>query len=121
MCPGNRGKISAVALPVTDSFWEDLGAGAFDHLGAGRLVSQMDFLEDWTSWEMHPHGEEFIYLLGGSVDFVVSANGVETTTSLVSPGTFLIVPRGAWHTANVHERSSMLFITPGEGTQHRHR
>jgi hypothetical protein len=29
------------------------------------------------------------------------------------------VPRGTWHTTKVHAPSSMLFITPGEGTQNR--
>jgi hypothetical protein len=37
------------------------------------------------------------------------------------PGDYVLVPRGIWHTVRVHTPSSVLFITPGEGTQHRSR
>jgi quercetin dioxygenase-like cupin family protein len=33
-----------------------------------------------------------------------------------NPGDTVIVPRGAWHTAKIAGTTSMLFITPGEGT-----
>ena len=33
----------------------------------------------------------------------------------------VLVPRGAWHTANVHSPSVMLHVTMGSGTQHRER
>lgn len=33
--------------------------------------------------------------------------------------TFVVVPRGTWHTAKVHAATTMLFITPGEGTENR--
>jgi hypothetical protein len=35
------------------------------------------------------------------------------------PGSYVLIPRATWHTAKVHIPSSVLFITPGEGTQHR--
>ncbi|MBD1868653.1 hypothetical protein H6F95_15320 [Cyanobacteria bacterium FACHB-471] len=46
-------------------------------------------------------------------------NEAEKTIHLDTPGAFVLVPCGTWHTAKVHSPSSMLFITPGEGTQNR--
>ena len=112
---------SSVPLQVTQSFWEELSSGKFAYLGPGRLVSQFHCAENWTSWEMHPNGEEFVCLLAGAVDLVLSHDGTESRVALKSQGSFAIVPRGTWHTANVHEPSSMLFITSGEGTEHRPR
>jgi mannose-6-phosphate isomerase-like protein (cupin superfamily) len=106
---------------VTESFWEELGSGKFSHLGPGRLVSSFQCDENWTTWEMHPHGEELVYLLAGAVELVLSNDEGENTVHLKSPGSFVIVPRGTWHTANVLEPSSLLFITPGEGTEHKAR
>jgi mannose-6-phosphate isomerase-like protein (cupin superfamily) len=112
---------TSIPIDVTASFWEELGSGTFAHLGPGRLVSQFRYAENWTSWEMHPHGEELVCLLAGAVDLILSQDGTQESVSLKDPGSFVIVPRGTWHTANVHEPSSMLFITPGEGTEHRAR
>ncbi len=112
---------TSVPLAVTESFWADLGSGRFDPLGPGRLVSQFGCTESWASWEMHPHGEELVVLVGGSVDLIVSADGEESCVPLRSPGAFAIVPRGAWHTADVHEPCTMLFVTSGEGTEHKPR
>ena len=36
-------------------------------------------------------------------------------------GQAVINPRGVWHTADVHEPGSVLFITPARGTEHRPR
>jgi len=112
---------TSVPLTLTDTFWEQLGSGGFDHLGPGRLVSQMAFDADWQTWEMHPVGEEVVCLLSGSVDLLLQEGGGERTIALRNAGAFAIVPRGTWHTANVHAPSSMLFITPGDGTQNRER
>lgn len=112
---------TAVPLAVDDTFWEKLGSGGFDHLGPGRLVSTYEFSADWTGWERHPAGEEVVVLLSGALDFVLEADGGERTIALSQPGQFLLVPRGVWHTANVADSATALFITPGDGTEHRPR
>ena len=112
---------SAVPIEVTESFWPDLISGKLDHLGAGRLVSFMEFDADWDSWEVHPQGEELVCLFSGAMDFHLECDGEPSTVELRGPGAFAIVPRGAWHTATVHEPSAALFVTPGEGTTHRPR
>lgn len=108
-------------IEVTESFWPDLVAGRFDHLGAGRLVSFMEFTKDWDAWEAHPRGEELVCLFSGAMDFVLDRDGEHETVALREPGAFLIVPRDTFHTANVISRSTALFVTPGEGTKHRPR
>ena len=113
---GNDG--GAIPVPVSDHFFEDLES-EFGDFKDKRLVSLFSFDQDWDTWEMHPAGDEFVCLLSGQVDLVLEQDGTERTIHLSKPGSYVLVPRGAWHTAKVSEPSSVLFITPGEGTQNR--
>ncbi len=38
------------------------------------------------------------------------------TVRVNQPGSYVMVPKSAWHTARPLEPTSMLFVTPGEGT-----
>lgn len=109
---------NAIPIAVSDRFYQDLEQ-QFQDFKEKRLVSHYTFEQDWNSWEMHPAGEEVVCLLSGQVNFVLEQDGRERTVSLNTPGDYILVPRGTWHTAKVYTRSSVLFITPGEGTQHR--
>lgn len=108
----------AIPVAVSDRFYADLEHQFGDFKGK-RLISHYTFEQDWNSWEMHPGGDEFVCLLSDQVDFVLQQNGIENLVSLNTPGDYILVPRGIWHTAKVHSSSSLLFITPGENTQHR--
>ncbi|WNG35545.1 hypothetical protein F0U61_19115 [Archangium violaceum] len=110
---------TATPIEVTESFWSDLSQGRHPELERGRLISHFSFDEDWSTWEMHPHGDEIVLLLSGAVDFVLEQGPREKVVRLRTPGSFVLVPRGVWHTAKALERSSILAITAGEGTQHR--
>ncbi len=110
----------AIPVAVSDRFFEQLESKAGDFNGK-RLISHFSFDKDWETWEMHPAGEEFVCLLSGQVDLILEQGGVENTVQLSTSGSYVLVPRGTWHTARVHTPSSMLFITPGEGTQNRSR
>jgi oxalate decarboxylase/phosphoglucose isomerase-like protein (cupin superfamily) len=70
-------------------------------------------------WEMHPNGDEVVCLLSGSATFLLEKAGGTEEIALNKSGTYVLVPRGTWHTANTQAPCRMLFITPGEGTQHR--
>jgi mannose-6-phosphate isomerase-like protein (cupin superfamily) len=105
-------------LEVTPAFWEDLAAGR-PALGPGRLVSHHRFDADWSSWEVHPAGDELVCLLEGAADFVLEVDGEEQVVPLRGCGAFLIVPAGVWHTVRVAEPTAALFLTAGEGTEHR--
>lgn len=109
----------AEALPVDESFWQRLASGELGTFRGEHLVSCYTFDADWTSWEMHPKGDEIVCLLSGSVTFVLEELQGRREMRLDRVHAFAIVPRGTWHTARVHEPSSMLFITPGEDTRHR--
>ena len=100
-----------------DTFWQLPPAelAAFDK---GWMISEFSFTEDWPNWEMHPHGDEFVYLLAGSVELLLERAGGVETIMLEGSGAVL-VPRGVWHTARVRLPSRMLHVTRGEGTAHR--
>lgn len=108
----------AVPVAVTEAFWRELPT-RFGNFAGRLLIAQFDFDTDWPSWEMHPHGDEVVYLLSGAVDFLLEEAGGVRTVVLDQPGTFVIVPRAVWHTAKVRASASMLFVTPGRDTQHR--
>jgi hypothetical protein len=58
---------TAVAEPQFTGFewYEAYGDRHADDLDEGRLVSLFRFEESWTSWEMHPEGEEVVCCLQG--------------------------------------------------------
>ena len=98
-------------------FWAQPQA-ALDTLGREWLVSEFECSSDWGSWEMHPHGEEFVYLLSGDIEFQLeTAEGV--VAQRITGRGAVVVPRGTWHTAKVFAPSRMFFLTLGAGTEHR--
>jgi mannose-6-phosphate isomerase-like protein (cupin superfamily) len=103
--------------PGGHEFWS-LPAEAMAKFDEGWLVSEFVCREDWSNWEMHPHGDEFIYLLSGDVELLLELS-TGTTSIRISGTGAQVVPRGVWHTSKVFAPSRMLFITRGEGTQHR--
>jgi mannose-6-phosphate isomerase-like protein (cupin superfamily) len=108
---------SAWPLPVTPDFWQALMSGRFGEFS--RMVACLEHEADWKNWERHPAGEELVLLLKGSVVLVLEQQGVEIQVALNAPGDYVLVPINTWHTAKIKSPSRMLFITPGEGTEHR--
>lgn len=96
------------------AFWE-MPAEAMQPIGEDWLISEFAFSEDWPTWEMHPSGDEFVYLLSGAVDLLLEQPGQVLTLALRGSGAVL-VPRGVWHTAKVKAPSRMLHVTRGAGT-----
>lgn len=86
--------------------------------GAGWLVSEYCFSADWPRWEMHPDGDEFVYLLSGAAQLHLQYPAGLSIVELTGSGA-VIVPRGIWHTAKIDLPSRMLHITRGAGTQTR--
>ncbi|MFW7380856.1 MAG: cupin domain-containing protein [Oligoflexus sp.] len=84
----------------------------------GYLVSKYEFDKDWDSWENHPNGDEVVFCISGRMTFLMEGEKGLQEHSLL-PGSFLIVSKNTWHTAQVHEPSEVLFMTWGYGTQHR--
>ena len=86
----------------------------------GRLVSCFRFTGDWPGWEMHPAGAEVVVCIEGSMTLIQEIGGEEVRTTL-SPGEYAINPPGVWHTADVPDHATGLFVTCGVGTQGRPR
>jgi len=87
----------------------------------GRLVSQHTFTEPWDVWEMHPLGEELVLCTDGVIDLIQQqADGSELKIQLNS-GEYAVNPRGVWHTADVSDAATAVFITAGQGTDHKPR
>jgi quercetin dioxygenase-like cupin family protein len=86
----------------------------------GRLVTMHSFDAPWTSWEMHPKGGELVVCTAGEITLHQEIDGVVRTVTLHA-GEAVVNPPGVWHTADVHGPATALFITAGEGTDHRPR
>lgn len=109
----------ADAIPVSGSFWGELAAGEYPQLDQGRLMSAFTFSEPWSMWERHPAGEELVMLLSGTATVVLEEFDQERTVQLSDPGSYVLVPQNVWHTARTTVPTTMLFLTPGAGTEHR--
>lgn len=107
-----------------DAFWMALGSRTKlpDDVAdkEARLISAFVVDEDWESWEAHPVGEELVYVISGAIDLVLEMPGGENVVTLKAQTGYL-VPRGVFHTANAREKSVVLHVTPGAGTQKRPR
>ena len=107
---------AGTAVPVDADFWPALMSG--DKRYPGRLVTASEATADWTHWEMHPAGEELLLLLSGAVEVVMEVGQGERRVALGAGQAFLM-PRGVWHRVEVREPGRFVFVTYGEGTQHR--
>lgn len=107
---------SAIDLLPAEGFWSRLMSGELGDFHNEYLVTMSVFAAAWDSWEVHPNGDEIVFLISGHVTLTQEKDGVRSKVELKTPGEFALNPRGAWHTADVHEKSVMLFITAGEGT-----
>ena len=86
----------------------------------GRLVSVFTFTEPWTSWEVHPNGEELVYCISGAITLYQQRDeGVRTVE--LHAGDATVNPPGVWHTADVNGPATALFITAGMGTENKSR
>ena len=86
----------------------------------GRLVSMHSFSESWDVWEVHPLGSEVVLCVAGAIELVQELDGAEVTTTLTD-GEYAINEPGVWHTANVTDTATCVFITAGAGTEHKPR
>jgi quercetin dioxygenase-like cupin family protein len=75
-------------------------------------------MHDFPHWERHPAGEELVVVMSGAIDFILEEPAGERTVR-VSAGQAILVPTGVWHRGVVIEPGKALFVTEGEGTQHK--
>jgi mannose-6-phosphate isomerase-like protein (cupin superfamily) len=67
--------------------------------------------------ELHPDGDELIYVISGKVS-VVGESAPDESCEL-GPGDSCIVSKGEWHRVRILEPTRLLHITPGPRSDHR--
>ncbi len=87
----------------------------------GRLVTMHTFTASWNVWEMHPVGSEVVLCTDGAITLHQEHADGSTATVALAAGEYAVNPPGTWHTADVDGSATALFITAGEGTDHRPR
>lgn len=108
--------------PFSGMEWYADYAERTDHDGAeGRLVSMFNFAESWDSWEMHPFGDEVVLCLSGQIILHQEHADGRRESVTITANEYAINPAGTWHIADVDGPATALFITAGQGTEHRPR
>ena len=87
----------------------------------GRLVGMHTFTQSWDTWEMHPVGSEVVLCTAGAITLIQEALDGAVVEVTLGPGEYAINEPGVWHTADVAESATAVFITAGMGTEHRPR
>jgi quercetin dioxygenase-like cupin family protein len=67
--------------------------------------------------EMHPDGDEVLYLISGKVRVTLETDPAQELNML--PGDGMIVPKGIWHRVDIIEPSQIVYLTPGPGGEYR--
>ena len=117
---------AAIVLPGGMDFWSQLMSGEASDPGIrrlissehGRLLTVLTMNADWTNWEMHPVGDELLFMLEGSATFLLELHDGVREVAL-NAGRLLVIPWGVWHTAKMSGPVRLLGITAGHGTQHK--
>lgn len=67
--------------------------------------------------EMHPDGDEVLYLISGRANVVLLDNPQAVVEMM--PGDGLVVPKGKWHRVDILEPCQIVYLTPGPNNQFR--
>lgn len=103
------------------SWYDGYGERHAEDGAEGRLVSMYTFTEPWESWEVHPKGHEVVLCVSGNLTLHQEHADSRVETVELEPGEYAINPPGVWHTADIDGEATAVFITAGEGTEHRPR
>jgi mannose-6-phosphate isomerase-like protein (cupin superfamily) len=68
--------------------------------------------------EMHPDGDEVLYLVSGAVTVSLELPDGEQTVDL-GAGDALVIPQGTWHNIHLREPGQLIHITPGPNGEYR--
>lgn len=117
--------LGATAVPQPEftgvDWYEGYGQRCDGDGAEGRLVTIHSFAESWTSWEMHPAGDEVVVCLAGDITLVQELPDGTCDSTTLRANDYAVNPPGVWHTADVASEATALFITAGIGTEHRPR
>jgi mannose-6-phosphate isomerase-like protein (cupin superfamily) len=68
--------------------------------------------------EVHPDGDELLYLISGAVTVRLELPQGDRTVDLRA-GDALVVPQGIWHRITLREPGRLVHVTPGPNGDHR--
>ena len=103
-------------VPVGPDFWQKIGERP--ELQEGRLLTFFHLGPGNAHWEMHPAGDEILFLISGATTVVLEEGKIRRRVQL-NGGEAFIVPRGVWHCFEVSAPGDLLAITRGAGTETR--
>jgi mannose-6-phosphate isomerase-like protein (cupin superfamily) len=116
---------TAARIEGGEAFGKDLAAGSpvtpdakRVAAGSGWLIAAREIMEDPDHWEMHPEGEEILFVRNGEMHVILDEQGVEKLVELIA-GMACIVPRNVWHRIRVVTPGDLVAITWGKGTEQR--
>lgn len=109
---------TATPVSVCPSLYQDLDA-KFNQFKQHSLVAMYTFDTDWESWEIHPNGDEMVMLIEGEITLILDTESGEQSQTLSQSGDYVVIPRNTWHTARTKSAAKVVFITPGQGTEHK--
>lgn len=118
---GRGGSINSEPSFEGEDWYEAYVARHASDGGEGRLVQPFRFDGAWTSWEMHPEGDELVFCMRGEMVLHQQLPSGEVESIRLAAGDYAINPRGVWHTADTEVATEALFITSAAGTTHRPR
>lgn len=110
------------ALPAGPELYPQLDS-QFNQFRDCVLLSEYTFSENWASYEIHPAGDEVLYLLSGRCELLLEQQDQLLRIPFDRPGQVQVIPKGCWHSADIipGETCRILFVTPGEGSEQRPR
>lgn len=87
----------------------------------GRLVGIVDMDKSWGHWECHLGGDELVVVLNGRCEVIQDLGDDGLHTVALGRGQAMINTKGVWHTTDVLESGSQLFVAAGRRTVYRPR
>ena len=119
---------------ASDSIWDVDSAEVLDDPSGAKALSvrvlwkspewldaegvPAPIVEERSVIRVHPAGDEVLVAISGAMDLFFDLSDGPSSIPLQT-GAACIVPKGAWHRFEVRAPGTLMFITPGEGTQHR--
>ena len=69
------------------------------------------------SGEMHPDGDEIVYVISGKVTVALELDVEEVEE--VNAGNGIVIPKGVWHKIHVIEPAQLVTVSPGPNFEFR--
>src|SRR5262249_43032552 len=82
----------------------------------GSAIGVGWYSEQGPMWERHPDGEELLHVLEGELD-VTTLTDEGAVHTRVPAGSIFVCPQGLWHWPRPEPNASLLFVTPGKGSE----